>query len=207
MATRFERLIAETRDRFGDPPRAFGFLQRWHLRLKRPSWWKQAGEEISAIYRDQRFLMNLGQIAWGVMVQANNLLFEPGADDCPGVVIYSPDRKRTDSLTPLLDMASALGDLKESEPSDPYEQRYGRMLAGELEGGRGQRIPKSISRGVDVFSTAVMFHRKHLPTGLLSQGHFPVLFHPSTKAVIVVPSRYWSPDLIRDWKDKRARWP
>jgi len=45
-----------------------------------------------------------------------------------------------------------------------------------------------------------MVIRKHLPRGVMVLYQFPILIHPATTAVMIVPSRYWPRALIRDRK-------
>jgi hypothetical protein len=46
-----------------------------------------------------------------------------------------------------------------------------------------------------------MVFRKHVPNGVLSCGLFPILTHPSTPAVMMVPFEFWPIELIVLWKE------
>lgn len=199
MSSRYAKIIAEQRELLGKPPRSFGFFQRWHWKLKAPAWCAQHAEQLLVIYESQRLLREEGVVVWGVYVQANVALFKPGPDDCPAMGIYSRDTEWGDDLTPLVDVADALFTLKDGGGRTEEESRFSSLLADELPGGMRLKVPVSLTEGRKVLSTTVMFHRKHLPGGCLTNRYFPLLIHPDTKATLMVPSRYWPGKLLADW--------
>jgi hypothetical protein len=46
--------------------------------------------------------------------------------------------------------------------------------------------------------------RKHVPNGVLSSGLFPILTHPSTQAVTMLPFECWTIKLTVLWKENRS---
>jgi hypothetical protein len=49
-------------------------------------------------------------------------------------------------------------------------------------------------------STTFMVFRQHLPDGVLTGSLLPILTHPSTSAVLVVPSSFWPEELAHRWR-------
>jgi hypothetical protein len=45
-----------------------------------------------------------------------------------------------------------------------------------------------------------MVFRKHIPGGVLTASQFPILVHPTTQAVMIVPFETWPDELARSWK-------
>lgn len=190
----FSLWIDEIRRRIGPPPRKFSLRERLHIRVRKPIW-LPASDPLIEHYLCRSFLCEEGGVVWASLVQGNEGLFSPGASDAPAMLIYSFETSWSDNLIPLEAMAQELFSLKEGERFDPEEEQYGEMLADEYERALGWAIPSSISRDRDVRSTGVMVHRKHLPQRLLTRPFVPVLAHPESRMVFIVPSTYW-PDMM-----------
>ena len=170
--------------------------------MRRPRWlWFKPGDWLNTVYRRQRRLRREGRVAWGVLVQANKLLFEPGPWDHPASVIYSPDSSFDDSLPDLGTLAHGLYDVKGEHVADPQLQEFSRVLADELDRAPGLQVPPSLTGGRKVFHTAIMIVRKHLPQGYVTNGYFPLVVDPADwKAAMILPSRYWSAGVLEDWE-------
>ena len=192
--------IGRMRRRFGEPPRSFGFLERWHFHIRAPLWCRLSRDELMRIYRDQRLLREKGFIVWGAVVQANHFLFEEGRYDSPATVIYSPDLDWSDWLWPLVDLARELYGFKGWASPDPAETaNTGRCWPMKGTGPWASACRNPWRREFNVRSTTVMVHRKHLPAGYLAQSYFPLLMHPQTRTTMLLPCRYWSDELLDDW--------
>ena len=63
------------------------------------------------------------------------------------------------------------------------------------------RSPQSLTGGRQMFLVDVMVHREHLPGGVLNGVVFPILHHPQTANVWIVPARYWPDELVSWWDD------
>jgi hypothetical protein len=195
---RMGSLLGEVRRAIRPIPRWRGVLAHLRLRVRPPGWFPQT-DDLMEVYRRQGTLMREGDIVWGALVQANAHLFQPGPDDHPAMAIHSEDPYFEDDPARLAAVARRLSELKGTTPDDPGERRWAEMITDEMERGMGWVAPKSCTGGRQVISTGFMVFRRHLPDGVLRCGWFPLLTHPETPAVMIVPSKYWPPDLVRIW--------
>jgi hypothetical protein len=170
-----------------------------YLRIKPPGWCKPDVDELHTAYRDLELLLNDGTAVWGALVQANDSLFAPGAQDAPGVAIYTREPHWHDDLMRLSEMAKTVFALKDGGGKTAEEREIGAWLADERKRFLSHPLPASIAREAPVVTSAVMFSRKHLPGGVLSCGFFPLLAHAKSKAALVVPARYWDAELVNMW--------
>jgi hypothetical protein len=179
------------------PPPRPGLLERLYLRATPPRWCR--ADDLMAAYRDREKLLREGSVVLAVVVQANTLLFERGADDAPANVIYTTDRDAEQPVVQMLGVARRLFSLKGTEPVDGGEARFARMLSDEL--GRDFRVtvPDRLSGGLDLTYTTIMVHRKHLPDGRLVAPYFPLLIHAESRAAMILPARYWPDEFVEGW--------
>lgn len=142
-------------------------------------------------------IWNGGKVAWGHIVQANNLLFEPGADDCPAGVLY--DTTGTLPYTALQRPSSQLFGLRQGSARNEDEQAFADHLNDEMSRSAGKAVPRSITE-LPVLFSVVLIHRKHLPDGKLSRAFFPVVLNEKFPgAIMVLPSRWWPAWLRELW--------
>lgn len=197
------RLYRTRRDaRFGEKfylPHRPGLLERLYLRMTPPRWCRRSKDELMLIYRDQHKLFGEGTLALAALVQANVRLFEKGFDNHPANIIYTTDFDIERPVPRLLRVAHRIFSLKNTKPEDPDEKRFASIVSYEL--GRDFRVtvPESLSDGLDITMTTIMVHRKHLPEGKLSAPYFPVLVHMESRAVVLLPSRYWPAGFVEEW--------
>ncbi|NTW29530.1 MAG: hypothetical protein HGA39_09255 [Coriobacteriia bacterium] len=183
--------INAIRAKIGVEPRHFGLFARRYVSGSRPSWMED-DDDLMEFFRNQDLLMHEGGVVWGALVQANTLLFSPGKMDHPAMVIYAPDRSLDACPEWLSSVARELYQLKNTMPEEPDRRELASMITDEMERGLGWTVPSSITGGKLIKSSSVMVFRQHLPHGVLKGDFFPLLFHPDTSAVMIVPSRYWS---------------
>ncbi|MHB0934816.1 MAG: hypothetical protein ACYC6A_00370 [Armatimonadota bacterium] len=199
-----DALIQDCRQRFKAPPRTFSFFDRiGYLRVPPPGWMRFVPKDkLWEIIHNQQMIFEQGQVVWGCLVQANMQLFERGRTDCPAMVVYSTDLYYDSHPDELAEIGHGLYSLKETQPDDPEERRFAEVITNELTRAMCLPVPKSRTDGRTVISTAILVHRRHLPKGILADGSFPLIILPRlTQAAIILPSRYWSPELIDLWRE------
>lgn len=194
------RLLDEVRDMMGTVPRWRGFFGHLSLRQARPIWIKRS-DELNEVFRRQGKLMREGDIVWGALVQANMHLFSPGPHDHPAMVIHSPDPFFEDDPNRLRALGNRLFQLKNTTPASPDERRLAEMITDEMERGMGWTVPRACTGAREVTSTSVIVFRRHLPDRVLRCGWFPLLTHPETPAVMIVPSNYRPDELVEIWME------
>jgi len=180
---------------FGKP----GLIERAYLHIRPPKWCRQSQDDLMLIYRDQKKLIDEGQVVIAMLVQANVNLFKKGYQDAPASIVYSDDLRAENLLQTLKDVAVGIFSLKETNPEDPDERKFAGMVSYEY--GRDFRVtvPDKLSPELSVTYTTIMVHRKHLPEGYLANEFFPLLIHEESRAAMILPARYWSKELLADW--------
>jgi hypothetical protein len=163
----------------------------------------RAADPLNEIYRQLEKLLLDGEVVWGALVQANNLLFKAGPHDHPALTVYAADRSFDYRPSDLQAMARRLFRLKNTTTADRAERRLADAITDEMERGMGWMVPKSLTGGHEILSTTFMVFRSHLPGRRLQSSLFPLLIHADTQAVLIVPSTYWPPGLVRHWSALR----
>jgi hypothetical protein len=198
--------IAAVRELLGPSPRQFSSELQKYLAVTPPGWLKrQPKDELQLAFKNQIRIRREGAVMWAAIVQANSLLFRRGPTDCPASVIFSHDPWYDDHAEELLQTAHELYQLKGTDQNDADAAAFARMLTNELTRGMMLRVPKRFTGGRNVFHSAIMLPRKHLPKGYLAGSLFPVWADPGgTGALLLVPAAYWPPSLTAAW-DRPAR--
>jgi hypothetical protein len=203
MGDAYIEIIRNTRVRFGEPPRTFSSADTKYLQVAPPAWCREGKDELYAFYRDHQFLMRHGTVAWGVLLQANTILFAPGPHDAPGAVAHCAEPHWHDDLRRLSDIGKQLSNLKDGSGQTPKEKEIGALLADEAKRFMAHPVPKTIAGEAPLLIGVTMFIRKHLPGRVLSTGYFPVLIHDDVKSVSVLPARYWDAAMVDIWMSPR----
>jgi hypothetical protein len=165
------------------------------MSIPRPPWLPQARDSgLEELFRRQGVLLKEGKIMWAALIQANTLLFEPGNDDCPACFVYSPDTYFDSRPQELHLIGRKIFSFKETNPSDPKLKEVARRVTDEAAHTMGFTLPKVFSDKEIRWVTALVC-RRHIPKGILSSGFYPLLIHPSTQAVMIVPCQLWPAEL------------
>jgi hypothetical protein len=156
-------------------------------------------DPLGAIVNAQAMLLSKGTVVWGALVLANGDLFEPGPDDKPAALVYSRDPHFDGRPQALRRIASAL--LAPTGNDTPLPLR---VLAGRVQAGKDRfqnlPVPTSVSERKVLVSTFAVF-RQHLPGGVMAgRSWFPVLVHPYTHAMMIVPRQFWPAGLSASWE-------
>lgn len=193
--------IDECIENFGPAPRRQSWWDRLtYLRVPRPRWLPaNSSDGLSTLFQNLHTLFTEGTVVWGHIIQANSLLFAPGADDCPGELVYSlADTRRVDPED-LGQVAHQLYTLKGTEPEDPELAPIANYLTDEMIRVFGLSVPRTISPNLPCRISTTFFARKHLPQRRLCTSLLPIVVHPREPYVAMpLPSRYWPQPLV-DW--------
>jgi hypothetical protein len=198
------RMIEDCRASLGPAPR--DLVMSPYIQLTPPSWMHKFPQDLLwRIYRQQDVLWRHGSVVWGCLVQANEKLFSPGAEDCPALAIYGLHPSFDGKPELLGRIANSLFAVKGKEVRDPELMEFSQALAAEKERPQRMRVPRSLSGEHPVFLGSIMVVRRHLPRGFLTNKLFPLLVEPhTTPAILIAPSCYWSQSLVADWEVKRV---
>lgn len=197
----YKRLLETCRRNFGEAPREFSLWERTtYLKVPRPAWLGPfSRDDLKLLIRNARNLYRDGVIVWGHVVQANELMFEDGNDNCPGEVVYSLDD--SDRVPPMLlgEVASRIFQLKNTQPSDARLRHIADHLTNELTRVFGLSVPSSLSPFFRCRLSTTLFVRQHLPNRRLCAPYFPLIVNPVEPHVVLpLPERYW-PESLRDF--------
>jgi len=209
----FQEAIARCADQFGPSPRHISLWDRLtYWRVVRPDWLYQTpDDELETLFLNLGRLRRDGVVAWGHVIQANNLLFSPGGGDCPGEVVYSLAGGAAADPEVLGSVAATLGSLKHTKPPEPELAAIADYLTSEWTRVYGKPVPPALSSRLACRISTVYVVRKHLPgpARSLERPLLPLLVHPKPPHVaLVLPSRYWPKELIAWWRGAEPlSWP
>lgn len=162
------------------------------------SGWLRA-DPLREILDAQAMLLAKGQVVWGALVLAHGALFEPGPDDRPAALVYSRDPHFDARPQALRRIAGVL--LASSGADAPVPLR---IIAGRLQEGRDRfqnlAVPAIVTGRKVLVSTFAVF-RRHLPGGVMAgRSWFPLLVHPYTHAIMIVPRQFWPAGVADSWQ-------
>jgi hypothetical protein len=195
------QLISETRVRLESKRRAFGFRGKPAI-IKPKPFVERNDKRFDALFADYKLLYAEGRVRWGVIVQANTLLFGSKAPIAPACMVYADTDSSDGAVTELFDFAHWLFQLKgASGVTDEFLLRIKRLLEDEFEAPMNVQIPEQFgSAGPTLFTTIVVFPDQ-LPAPRLVFSWFPVLVLPEkTAAAMILPEKYWSRGLAGIWR-------
>ena len=176
-----------------------GLLEKLYVHIRPPKWCRKSKDDLMLIYRDQKKLIDHGQVAIAMLVQGNVTLFKKGYEDAPANVVYSDDLRAENLLDRLRAAALKIFEMKGTEPEDPDALKFAKMVSYEYSRGFRITVPDKFAPDLNVTYTTIMVHRKHLPEGYLANEFFPLLIHEESRAAMILPARYWSKELLADW--------
>ncbi len=168
----------------------------------RSPYWMSPDEPLHETVNQQLLLLSEGTIVWAALIQANKLLFSPGIDDCPAQLVYSRDPYFDSRPQELRRIGRSIFKLKNTTPADQEEKAVADRITDEMDRSMGWRLPDMLTDR-EAYAATFMVFRRHIPNGVLSAGCFPILTHPSTQAVMIVPGEFWPIELIKSWKEEK----
>ncbi|MCG6157375.1 hypothetical protein [Rubinisphaera margarita] len=196
-------VLAECVAKLGDPPRRVALWRRPYLHVSKPAWLRQnPGDKLTTLFDHLPQVYSEGLIVWGHIIQANVLMFKPGADNCPGELVYCLDRTRHVQPKYLQELAHSLFRLKGTRPEDAELAPIADYLTDEYIRVFGLKVPRSISHSVPCRISTTYFVRKHLPQRRLCKPLMPIVVLPEKPHVAMpLPARYWPKELVTWWSE------
>lgn len=197
------------RDTLGKTPRKLGWFTDPPIEMPVPLWLKDTSpkdDPIKHLYDDFRLIWKKGEVRWASVIRANQDLYESGSDDAPGDLLFSTtatDVEALENLPLLRDRLHELLDRPVESVTDEREAAWAEDMLDPMSFHRGFSLPRSWhAPGQEYQASTTMFHRGHLPGGMIKHRLMPVLVpaEPPLWAV-VVPVKFWPPELLA-WLDE-----
>lgn len=193
----FRNSIQYIRERLGPAPRRLGFIQSLKFCKRIPSRVRYNGDSLIEQFHYQPFLIREGFPIWGMIIQANDALFQYGTADAPAQMVFSFETSWSDDCPRLDFIAQELFSLKNGRRYGAEEQKFGALLADEYHRALGWKIPQTIARNRKIFSSCMYIHREGLPGNYLANNFLPILAHPASRAIIPIPKLFWPQSLTQ----------
>jgi len=196
--------LTECRRVFGEPPRAFGLLDR-HIYLPFPKpFWLREKDDFNRFFEGRERLLREGIVVWGHLIQANRMMMNPGPHDHGGEFVFCPDATKEVDPRRLGFIASQIFNLKGTTQADPETAWIANYLQNEKIRTYGRRVPAKIGGELNCEISSVLIRRAHLPGKRLRSSILPLVVMPQQpRLAMVVPSRYWPREMVDLWKDGR----
>jgi hypothetical protein len=198
-------LIRACRHQFGLPPRNLKAADAEACRLnvapELEAMLRQSDDPLLHILADRQTLLEGGEVVWGQLVQANQILFDPSNNyTAPANVIYSLNSDfdgRTDFLAGI---AHGLFARKGTVPRERELREFVRVITDERARIMRRELPLSYCGGRSVYFTTCFIRPGHLPGNRIARPEFPLLVnYRETESVMVLPSRFWPAELVEQW--------
>lgn len=196
----FKSLLEEIRQTTGLPKRKFERRHKVQMSLAH----RRADPVLGKQAKDSKLLFTQGEIVWAALVQANQDLFQPGPDNLPGAVLYSTDPRMDSCPNIMLQAASELFEIKGKQLENPELQTFSDALAHETGRPVNLSVPPVLTNGIPCSFTVIEFERRHLPRGILQGQLMPILIHPSTPSIMMLPAWYWAESFDKFFEAENA---
>lgn len=169
----------------------------------RPLWVRS--DILNSVYTEMKILWEHGEVYWGTLVQANNIMFGYFPySDCPGNVLFTTNEYINNNPEVIRQIGSEIFSYKNTYMAPRYLKRVVDVVTGERERlfnypiplnetGRFNDCPQILWNENRLFFTTMMFFRKYMPKRKLCSGIFPIVAAPHmTHISIMLPEKYWS---------------
>ena len=125
-----------------------------------------------------------GKRVVGSIVQANTLLFQPGGESAPALVLISfthPDGRGLEAI------AAEMGRLKQQSPTTSVEREVAKFVRDETYRPLVRyRLPTSFTPGMEVHAVNVWVERTWLPEGRLTEMRLVCRAIPGDSGAVVM---------------------
>ncbi|VTT97577.1 Uncharacterized protein OS=Planctomyces brasiliensis (strain ATCC 49424 / DSM 5305 / JCM 21570 / NBRC 103401 / IFAM 1448) GN=Plabr_4597 PE=4 SV=1 [Gemmataceae bacterium] len=198
--------IRASRARFGPPPRVLSTADAEACRLtllpELEAAFRASDDPMLRILADRQRLLDRGEVVWGRLVQANQILFDPSNHiTAPANVVYRLDPHFDGRAEALGRIPHGLFAQKGTVPASRELREFVRVITDERERIMRRELPRSYCGGRSVYFTTCFIQPGHLPGNRIARPDFPLLVNAhETEAVMVLPSRFWPPDLAYQWE-------
>ncbi|MCO4780823.1 MAG: DUF695 domain-containing protein [Candidatus Cloacimonetes bacterium] len=205
-------LIQELNKKLGPTPRKFSFLDKLiYLKVSKPLWAydeDSKSDKLNLLFENYKDVFINGIIVWAKVIQANQLVWEPGDDDVPGEIVYSFDEAINKNPKYLIPVAKKLFALKETKPEDRKLREIADYLTNERTRVFGLLVPSSLSEQHTCRISTTFFVTKHLHESYLKSSLIPVFVSPGKPYLAMpVPCKYWEPHHFNDSEDQWVTYP
>lgn len=165
-------------------------------KIIKPYW--ADNDDLALLFDNEAHLLKRGKVVWAALIQAQPELFQPAyCFGGTGEVLYDPKGRM--SFECLETFADALARRKGQEGLPEEEQFFADALAQEHIRLFDQDYPKSLC-GYPLKVSSTYFDQLHLPDGMLSIFHIPILIsHKTPGAVLPLPYQFWPLDFKEIW--------
>ncbi|MCR5609291.1 MAG: hypothetical protein K6G26_09535 [Lachnospiraceae bacterium] len=192
------------------------------LELQRPAW-LTSSDKLIQIYKDQEKLFKHGQVYYGCLVQANELLFSKESKAvCPALVTYSTDERIVDHLSVLKKINNEMFRYKDEKAEDIPDnyKAQARIITDEMSREKmdfytylsdplnivndkkfkfSKDYSKTDPERINIRMCCVMGCKEHLPKSLFIGPIFPIIAVPEKcDSIMILPDIFWSEE-FRDW--------
>lgn len=192
-------VIKDCRDIF-EASRRSSLADKSNRKLSPPPWLDER-HPLWPIVAEQDILYDGGQVVWGAIATANDLLYDPGPQDTLAALVYAAGTAYDESPAFLQDVAKATRELS-VESEDSEVRKFAAFLDDPKSRALRIPIPASLIEDTPLFYAMVLVPRRHLPNGVLTKHLLPVVVNSfKTAAAAILPSCYWSPEMLDYWTD------
>ncbi|MBT0961857.1 hypothetical protein [Denitromonas iodatirespirans] len=182
------------------------------LSIQRPDWMnrhplRELLDLAPALYAE-------GRVVWASVVQANKLLYAPGHEGHPAVLVYDPDGltpsyKLGDAASTLFSARRELQTLRQQESADPALLAIAEWLEDEAAPGSGILVPDT-GDYAGLLVSWTFFDRNQLPTECLIDRHVPcIVSRTDPGKILPLPWPLWPDSSLALWRradeEKRLR--
>ncbi len=186
MGLDYKKLLEVCRDNFGSPRREFSWWKRRKLRIDAD--WDTETDEIDKIFERYWEILEYGDVRWGYIIQANNLLYEYGFAECPAVILYCEGPNPYTSPEILEKVNDGVRELVFSKSKNEKLQNIVDHLENHSSRFFGMEIPISTHHSFRM-STSLIF-RHFLPETTLNFPYLPIVVANDDSGVLVTLP-YW----------------
>ncbi len=148
------------------------------------------------VFSEWPFLIQNGHIVWGYVVMAHDDLSDVRDSLGMGFVAFSTEATTSEWPEALRDAAQRLHNLPEAR--DEEGRQWDQFMSTALGHPPSPTPPEFVAQGRPILVSALGIACKHLPGRVLHSPLLPLLWHESTRVVMVVPQWFWPESMVAE---------